>query len=328
MNEYLDEDFYIAHNMMLDIDVFARVEGIDDQFFWKDIFRKYAKNYRIEFFPYSKNLNSGKAAVLNSANLKNLGKHFVLCVDSDYDYLVDKSKFNSPFIFHTYTHSIENYKLSPEGLDILLEKLVCPPTAFTIFSFNKFLQKYSTIIYPIFLYILAFNKNGIQETLVSNKNITENLGLKSEDIAYRSTDFSESLKILENNVSKLNKALKEKYPNIDLKEIEAILTDNNIIKSALFWYIRGHLLYDNVISIILPKLKSYYIHKTKEWFNQHSANSDQKTQKKNEYSNKTRHTDWRTLLSDNHMACLSFDCCPPLKNIQRDIEKYMGLTES
>ena len=325
MMEYMDADYYQAQNRILGVDASAYVEGLDDIFFWKEVFRKYAPHIKITFYPYSREgkLKNGKYFVLSDTHLKNMGKHLILCVDSDYDYLIDSSKFSSPFVFHTYTHSIENYKLSPNGLDSLLQKCVYLDSYEIEFSFKKFMNKYSESIYPVFLYILFFEHNGEEnsEKLLFNKSLSKEIGLTS-NIIKEIPNFSNTFTILNKKVSLLTDKIKENHPSINLADVKETLKTLNISESEIFWYIRGHLLYDNVIKIILPKLISYYKSKKIHWFDTHQDTS-QRNNKKQEYIRKVKGIDYKTLLSNNHTECLIFDSCPPLKNIEQDIKNYL-----
>ena len=333
MMEYVDERYYKSHNIISGVDISAYVEGLDDIVFWQKIFRKYAPNIKINFFSYSRDrsLKNGKRFVLSETNLDNISKHFILCVDSDYDYLINNSNFSSPFIFHTYTYSIENYKLSPNGLDSLLQECIYLDSNSISFSFKCFLNKYSRSIYPVFLYILFFERKKEKyressEKLLFNKNLIKEIGFTSNNVTIKEApNFSNIFIQLDEKVSLLIENIEEKYTNISLAEIEKTLEHLAISETEIFWYIQGHLLYDHVIKIILDRLISYYRQKRIDWFNtQHDT--DQKNNKRQEYINKTKEVNYKTLLSVNHMECLTFNSCPPLENIRKDIQKYLSVT--
>ncbi len=332
MEENLDSDYWEAFNIILNKDVTAYVEGIDDEDFWRDIFRKYAPSLQILFSSYSREQKTGKKYVLNKQNLINAGKSLILCVDSDYDYLIDNKKLSNKFVFHTYVNSIENYKLSPQGLLSIIQKSSRPYDKIKIFPFDIFLTEYSKCIYPLFLYILYFEKkklNDIEsrlesietESLLTNKNLNEKLGLQSSQVKNISDDYISCIEFIKNNVTILLAELEEKYPEIKINDIEQNLKLKNISNSEIFWYIRGHLLYNSVITIIMQKLIKTYCKDTRDWY----KNNDETKLK--EYNNKVKNTDWKTLLDNNHLDCLAFNCCPTLKYIERDITQYIKLKE-
>jgi hypothetical protein len=334
--ESLESAFWEDGYSFLDNDVIAYVEGLDDECFWRDVFNKYPPSLRILFFPYSRdgNLKNGKTFVLSDENLKHAGKNLILCVDSDYDYLIDEQKLSNPYVFHTYAHSIENYKLSPQGLTSIIRKAAIPRHAH-IFSFEIFLSEYSKCIYPLFLYILFFEKkkladiesglspNEIEtEILLKNSHLNKMLGLSTSAVDILNNCQS-CLKLIKNNVAKLVVQLNEKHPEIEVNQIEEELKLKQISESELFWYMRGHLLYDSVIMIIMDKLITDYRKKTIDFY-KNQCETIQKKNKLNEYKNKVKKIDWKTLLYTNYLNCLAFDCCPTLKYIERDITVYLN----
>jgi hypothetical protein len=88
LTDKITSDFSEAKNALnkskgIVIDVY--VENEDDIPFWKDIFRKCDLQTKIH--PTSiTSLNRGKTEVLKQIN--SVGKFKILCVDSDYDYLL------------------------------------------------------------------------------------------------------------------------------------------------------------------------------------------------------------------------------------------------
>ncbi|MFK5970904.1 MAG: DUF4435 domain-containing protein [Candidatus Marithrix sp.] len=331
MEEILDSDYWEAFGTIINTDITAYVEGIDDENFWRDMFRKYAPSLQILFSQYSKKgtLENGKKSVLSNVNLENAGKNLILCVDSDYDYLVGNQKLLNPFVFHTYTHSIENYKLSPQGLISIIQKASKPYDEIKILPFDIFLAEYSKCIYPLFLYILYFEKkklNNIEsrvgtekietEPLLTNDNLNKKLGLQSSQLETISNSYKSCIEFIKNNVSSLVTELNRKYPEIKINDIEQNLKLKNISESEIFWYIRGHLLYNSVITIIMQKLIKTYCKDTRDWYKNNNET------KLKEYNNKVKNIDWKTLLYNNHLECIAFNCCPTLKYIESDITKY------
>ncbi|EDN70958.1 ABC transporter ATP-binding protein [Beggiatoa sp. PS] len=336
IEEILDSDYWKSANIIHDLDVTAYVEGLDDECFWRDVFRKYAPSLRILFSPYSRDgkLKNGKKFVLNDENLQNAGKNLILCVDSDYDYLVGNQKLSNPYVFHTYTYSIENYKLSPQGLTSIIQKAAIPRDDQKIFSFEIFLSEYSKCIYPLFLYILFFEKQKLAdiesglapneiktETLLKNSYLHEMLCVKSSQVDALNNGKS-CLEFIQNNVTSIVAKLSEKYPEIELSEVEEELKLKQISETEIFWYMRGHLLYNSVIIIIMQKLIKDYRQEKRNEYKTHS-DTTQRENKLKEYNNKVKYIDWKTLLYTNYFDCLTFDCCPTLKYIECDITAYL-----
>ncbi|UTV26399.1 DUF4435 domain-containing protein [Photobacterium atrarenae] len=103
----------------VELEITAYVEGFDDVAFWTEEFLKQGLTIQVEPISSVEKAN-GKGAIL--AALKEnriiLGKAKLVCIDSDYDYLLGTgdAPYESDFCFQTYKYSIENYYFHPEGL--------------------------------------------------------------------------------------------------------------------------------------------------------------------------------------------------------------------
>jgi len=325
MEAFDDPDYLAGQVILLKVNVIACVEGMDDVAFWKDVFKKFATWLKIEFHPHSREKESGgKSVVLTEANIKNADKHFILCIDSDFDHLLKAEPINSnPYIFQTYAYSIENYKIAPENLSDIVEKAALYEKGV---DFVSFFEKFSQAVYKLFLYLLYFekikrdkHKNGEKadsEKLVEEKKLKDIMCVSSaetdsSDIKKSISDFLDSLK---EKVNAFEKDIKAKYGSIDLKQIEELIRDFHIKSSELCWYIKGHILYDCIVTVLLNKLiPCYRKEKNKSYTTR---------QKKNEYGNKFEKIDHKTLLRQNHIRCLAFENCPPMNKIKEDIINY------
>jgi len=90
-------------------------------------------------------------------------------------------KLSHPYIFHTYTYSIENYKIFLEALARIADKSSVPDTNTRRFSFVNFIKDYSKVTYPLLRYLLYFEKRKLEQmarkqadvisgSLISEKN--------------------------------------------------------------------------------------------------------------------------------------------------------------
>ncbi len=119
----------------------ALVEGKDDKSFWERIFTHTGISIRVHFGS-EQDLPDGKSYCLKY--LPYVNSHFILCIDSDYDYIKQQRPdcCVGNFVLQTYTYAIENHYLASNA-EIL-----------------EFLQKYSAIIYPAFLAHLSARERG------------------------------------------------------------------------------------------------------------------------------------------------------------------------
>ena len=228
-------------------DTAVRVESDADVDFWKFILTTTLPHIQFEFFPQSMQNGSGKKEVLLLKNYTD--RELVLCIDADYDYLLQKTEFISkPFVFHTYVYAIENIFSYAEGLKETLEKALNMersdiPNAFgtegVTFDFKTFFKKYSAIIYDWLSYSLYSEK--IKDGLLSRENCGKMAGF---DKFYNIENDLIELKI---KLEKESVIFKNQYENSDdfysfLKQ----LNDLGFNKNNAYLFLRGHDLFDSV----------------------------------------------------------------------------------
>jgi len=314
-----------GESILLDDNIICYVEGMEDEHFWKDIFSSFAPELNIMFFSYSRenNLKSGKQTVLTEHNINNSSANLILCVDSDLEYLLKNEPLCShPYIFHTYTYSIENNKISPEALARIVEKSSYPDANILTFSFIKFIKEYSKASYPLLPYILYFEKKKfeqmVSEPLLSKKKLKSVFCIEPNEIDLN--DNANNVIIgLKNRVSSLIDKIKQKHNNIDLTQINSNLFELNIKPEDTYLYLNGHIMYDCVIKILMKKVIENYRKEKQEWFQSLEQTEIVKTKQK-EYNNHIRNIDWKTLMYDGHMYCLSsLNKCPSIQKIKQDI---------
>ncbi|MDR2802591.1 MAG: DUF4435 domain-containing protein [Prevotellaceae bacterium] len=169
--------FYAGEAALKKTDAVVLVEGKTDKPFWEKIFQHAQKCVRIMAANETKTETGGKVECLKYYCF--LSKRFFICIDSDYDYILQSQpeRHARNFVLQTYAYAIENHYLASNvGL-------------------QDFLKRYATIIYPAFLSHLA---TGSQ---MRDFNIRK----FSKDIAF--TDGHND------NLEVLQKKLQAKYPN-------------------------------------------------------------------------------------------------------------------
>ena len=146
--------------------IVAYVESYDDIFFWRTVLGDFETD-RIKFevmLPSRQTLCKGKKAALMNKLGPSLGDYMIACVDADYDYLVQgateisRTLISSPFILHTYAYAIENYQCYAPALHT-----ACVMSTLNdrdILSLEAFMEEYSKIIWPLFVWSIWAHKNG------------------------------------------------------------------------------------------------------------------------------------------------------------------------
>jgi uncharacterized protein YcgL (UPF0745 family) len=216
-------------------DTIVRVESEADVAFWQSILTINLPHLKFEFFPQSMQIGSGKNEVLLLK--KYADKELLLCIDADYDYLLENTILNNPFVFHTYVYAIENIFSYAEGLKETLEKAT--NTEGVPFDFELFFKEYSNIIYDLLCYSLYSEK--IKDGKLSRDNCGKMVGfLKLNNIK---NDLTE-LKI---KLEKEAETIKKQYGNLaDFNLFLMQLNELGLTKNNAYLFVRGHDLFDNV----------------------------------------------------------------------------------
>lgn len=117
--ENINSDYFEAFNKLLPKNskkrIIVFVESEEDISFWRNVLNEFEKQ-NIDFQIQTPNKNGKSKAIEKSNELINMsvGEYLIVCVDSDYDYLLQNTQKQSQlinqnkFIFQTYSYSIEN----------------------------------------------------------------------------------------------------------------------------------------------------------------------------------------------------------------------------
>lgn len=226
------------------------VEGFEDIGFWRPVFDRFTtrkRRFKI-MTPDREDLAKGKKVVL--AFESKAGKNLLLCVDSDFDYIVGdaspqaKRVNESPWIIQTYVYAIENLQCAPLTLQSL--SVTATHNDVEIFDFNDFFSRYSKIIYPIFQWYLwaSIVKKPEVISLSEFRNTVKINFLDPSDISGIAT-----LGYVKRMVTKKNEQLKEKYKHYltGVKQTQKLLESKNIRPNQVIYYMQGHTFRENVV---------------------------------------------------------------------------------
>jgi len=328
LTENLDSDLIEAFAELRPNDALPRVqvyvEGHEDEAFWYDILKDYESQKNIVFditpLPRDNSLAKGKLEVLKHA--ENTGTHLILCVDSDYDYLLPNHSDSSikinpnPYIFQTYAYSIENlqcYKESLQGVCVRATN-----NSKQKINLSKLLKLYSNIVYPLLLWSLYF---------ASKKDTT----------TFKITDFSKIVKILtivdidtqceaaildvKQRVQAEITKLKQTH-STDNQQFELLskqLNELGLNEDTAYLFMNGHTLFNNVVLIILKtlcdKLRKEKIHEIRTKA-QHTKELKNQT---DHYRNKAKKDGEKEVLATN----TDFKPCFLYQKIKQDLDLYI-----
>lgn len=236
--------------------IVAYVESYDDVAFWRNILSEFEddKHYFEVMLPSQTTLAKGKKMVLMSSLQANqLGPNLIACVDSDYDFLLQGATKVSDainankYIFQTYAYAIENYQCFAGGLQD-----VCVQTTLNdrkIIDFIAFMERYSEIVYPLFLWCIYFYRQHDTHSYPMHE-FNESARLFNEvDI----NNPDKSLFEMQRHVNSALHRMENKYPNLRGK-VETLGKELEVLglkPKTTYLYIQGHHIKDNVVIKLL-----------------------------------------------------------------------------
>ena len=306
LKDNLNSDWFKAKNRGTMTTVY--VESDVDIPFWKEIFDRYATNHKFSF-KSSYNTKKGKDALLKEFKGR-LGDFLLICVDSDYDYLLPNSTTNSKiindnlYIFQTYTYSIENYKCWHKSISKLPARASL--SDIELINFEAFLKKYSSTIYELFIYYINNKHNK------TNFYQKEFLSIISFDKQLISKEIK--IDIIQEKIDTKIKTLKEIASNITNTKHK--LHQLGVNKDNVYLFIQGHFLYDKIVQPILVKVVSKLKNLKQDQIRKTYSSKKELENEINSYNNKV--SDVKNLLHNN----FDFSDCPLILNIKADILKY------
>ncbi|GEM_PF-6202792 len=179
------------------------VEGDPDVRFWAPLFKKYNNKYNVNVSrAFEVPAKDGKAAngCSRIANLVNtgqltLGKNLIVCLDSDYRFILNDYKNgyefipNNKYVLETGVCAKENVISAPEGLKEIVQKSISLTTWFPNLDFKLLFKSLSRSLFVLQSLQLYYIRNGSDKVkAVNQKLITELTSLQKE---IHALDFNE-----------------------------------------------------------------------------------------------------------------------------------------
>lgn len=255
LNDYIGDDFFSAGNALRGDDrIVVYVEGYEDVSFWRNVFDRFDDRKFKIMTPVRSDLAKGKKVVLSFND--RAGKHLLLCVDSDFDYLFGNSTQtsfivnNSPYVIQTYCYAIENLQCDPRTLQSVVTRVTNNDEE--VFDFDVFFKRYSEIIYPLFLwYYLSAASNRVDIFTLSD--FREAVKINFIEIH---NNGQQTLEWLSRKVLRTLEGLEKRHAGFEnqIEETHQHLQRLNVNPSNTCFYIQGHTLKDNVVKPVLSRV--------------------------------------------------------------------------
>jgi len=291
-------------------DAAVHVEADQDQRFWDSMFHHFAPQRKLHFISHSRTWSGAQAAGVTQclSFMPYLSKEFFICIDSDYRYLMQEKDINiKNFIFQTYTYSIENHYCAFQGLDFVCERATGQQNG--IFNFELFLQRYSAIVLELFIwhiysrsnFQLQFEKWEFQD-LISIRH--------SGPFPDINNNGEAELSILNARVQHKLSFLTREYPYAAIEPIRKRLNDLGVNTDNVYLFIRGHNMFDIVVSIGRKVCEELLEHR-KDQQNNDSHKINDLYAGSHDFENHVKHN-------------FSFGKYPEMIKIENDIYKFFG----
>ena len=140
------------------------MEDKNDKEFWSSVLKHYKPEATFYFVYGSRTSGSGCQQCFKYKDF--LDEKFLIAVDSDFRYLMQEKEISAMhYVLQTYTYSFENHYCYKDNLQGALRRSCEDDSVDLIFSFPRFVEEFSEIIYPLFVYLLHCIR-------VNNKNFT------------------------------------------------------------------------------------------------------------------------------------------------------------
>ncbi len=237
--------------------VVVYVESYDDILFWHAVFSEIEtpEVYFEVMLPSKTTLGKGKKVALMNALNAGLGENLIVCVDADYDYMMqgatETSKIicENPWVFHTIVYAIESYQCYAPSLHT-----VCVMATLNdkfIFNFENFLEDYSKIVFPLFVWsVWCYRFDRYSRFNMHDMNFVTHLDNVNLDRPDR------MLEVLQRRVNQKIAWLQRHFPEAkeNLKSVEADVLRLGVTRETTYMFMRGHDVFDNVVFPLVEKV--------------------------------------------------------------------------
>ena len=301
--------------------IVAYVESYDDIFFWRSVLSKFENDrcyFQVTLPSRTPHLERGKKAVLMSLVQGKTGSNMIACVDADYDYLlqgrtaVSQEIVSNPYVFHTYAYAIENLQCyAPSLHDVCVAVTL---NDHEIFDTAVFLQRFSEIIYPLFVWNIWYYRSPSY----ADFTMTDFLHC----IETGSFRFSEAPAVLERLRRKVSRKCEElSHRNPTARESYQALKDNlrtlGVEPHNTYLYIQGHHLFDKVVTPLLANICTRLVREREEEISRQSVHSTQARNELSCYMNSI--SDIPQMLKKNY----GYQDSEPFARIRADVARFM-----
>jgi ribosomal protein L33 len=243
---------FVGEAELLKYNAVAYCEDKVDKYFWESLFNNINPNHKFLFKFYSQSKNENQTTGKNQCLkfVPSCRNKFVICIDSDYDNLLRNNPYQAnPFIFETYTYSIENHLCYAEHLNSVIAKHTQEnlENYFTEVFFNSI----SSILFEILVYsVLSEQSQDLNEKYIYRHEFDDFFNFDTTN----DIDLNTIRETIENKIQKKLQALENKYSAKHISNTKTNLNQLGISSANAFRYIKGHAIFDKCVLKIVKEI--------------------------------------------------------------------------
>ncbi len=302
--------------------ILVYVESYEDISFWYGILKDY-ESPKVKFdiqLPSQDNLAKGKHEVLQRFK-DNIGPYLILCIDSDYDYLLqnktEQSRLvnQSKYIFHTYAYSIENLRCFSPNLRHL--SIQASHKTHDKIDFEELLKRYSSITYPLFIWSVFLETIGDTTTMdlttfCSHIKVQETIKIEED----RGENYFQA--VSQRIITQLNH-LETSFPQYseNVESLKNELDNLGVNSENTYLFIQGHAVEDNFVLMFMNPLHLSLKKEVENSIRSLARNSNEIVQEINHYKNKI--SEPKEVLKTN----TEFKACFLYQKIKADLDQFI-----
>jgi hypothetical protein len=302
--------------------ILVYVESYEDISFWYGILKNYESS-KVKFdiqLPSHDSLTKGKHEVLQRFK-NNVGSYLILCIDSDYDYLLqDKTEQSrlinqNKFIFQTYAYSIENlrcfgpslYHISVQASHKTHDKI----------DFEELLKRYSTITYPLFLWsvfleIIEDTTTMDLTTFCSHIRVQETIKIEED----KGENYFQA--VTQRVIAQVNYLETTSPQHLEgVEKLKNELGDLGVNPENTYLFIQGHAVEDNFVLMFMNPLHLSLKKEVEISIRTLAKNSKEIEQEINHYKNKI--SEPKEVLKTN----TEYKSCFLYQKIKTDLDQFI-----
>jgi Protein of unknown function (DUF4435) len=302
--------------------ILVYVESYEDISFWYGILKNYESS-KVKFdiqLPSQNSLTKGKHEVLQRFK-NNVGPYLILCLDSDYDYLLQLKTEQSSlinqneFIFQTYAYSIENLRCFSPSLRQL--SIQASHKTHNKIDFDELLKRYSSITYPLFLWSVFLETIGDTTTMdittfCSHIRVQETIKIEED----KGENYFQA--VSHRVITQVN-YLETSFPQYlnDVENLKTELENLGVNPENTYLFIQGHAVEDNFVLMFMNPL---HLSLKKEYENSIrtlAKNSNEIAQEINHYSKKISEPKEVLRTNTEYKSCFLY------KKIKTDLDQFI-----